>query len=184
MNPKTVTWSALLDTIQNGLGGPDKVRIVPLAEWVEALECSAQENHGFLVESNPAIKLLGFWKIISEKSEQALTDKRLESNGHVNGESGLQNEAKVPDLQQNKSEKRKSWLKQCTSKLLSRKDTLDQTQQTTSNKPPTSDRVVEVESGLQDEFEVTDLLKDSSEASDLRAVSPDWMKVWLKQWAF
>ncbi|EED19773.1 hypothetical protein TSTA_030400 [Talaromyces stipitatus ATCC 10500] len=37
---------------------------------------------------------------------------------------------------------------------------------------------------IQTEFEVTNLLKDSSEASSLRAVSSHWMKIWLKQWAF
>ncbi|KAF3405471.1 Iterative polyketide synthase [Talaromyces pinophilus] len=184
VNPKTVSWSALLDTVQNGLGGPDKIQIVPLTEWVEALERSAQDHYGFVVESNPGIKLLGFWKIISEKSEQSSTAEPLKSNGHVNGEDRPQNEEKTPDLQQNNSEKRKSWLKQWSSKLLSRKDTLGETQQATSNEPRTSDGVVEVKSRLQDEFEVTNLLKDSSEASDLRAVSSDWMKIWLKQWAF
>lgn len=185
VNPRTVPWSALLDTVQNGLGGPDQIRIVSLAKWVEALERSAQENHGFVAESNPAIKLLGFWKIIAEKSDRSLTAEPLKSNGHVNGEIGLQNEEEVSDSQQNKADRRKSWLKQWTSKLFTRKDTSDRTQQqTTSYEPPTSDGLLKAEGSLQDEFEVTTLVKDSSEASGLRAVSSDWMKVWLKQWAF
>lgn len=125
VNPKMTTWPTLLDTVQNGLGGPDKIRIVQLAEWVEALERSAQENHGFAVESNPAIKLLGFWKGLVGKSQQSSIAEPLGSNGHANGGSGV-----------------------------------------------------------QDEFEVSNLLKNSSEASDLTAVTPGWMKVWLKQWAF
>jgi thioester reductase-like protein len=184
VNSKTIPWSNLLHTVQGGLGGPEKIRIVPLTEWVEALERSAQENYGFVVESNPAIKLLGFWKSISDKSEQSLTGEPPTSNGRVNGESGSQDKDQVLNQQQIKSDRRKSWLKQWTSKLLRQKDMPNKTQQTTSDEPPTSDGLVKSDSGMQDEFEVTNLLKDSSEASDLRAVSSDWMKIWLKQWAF
>lgn len=184
VNPRTVPWSTLLNTVQKGLGGSEKIRIVSLAKWVEALEQSAQENHGFVVESNPAIKLLEFWKIISEKSDRSGTAELLTANGHVNDEIGLQNEEKVSDSQQNKVSRRNTRLRQWTSKLFSRKDTPHKTQTTTSHEPPTSDGLLQAEGGLQDEYEVTNLLKDSSEASDLRSVSPDWMKIWLKQWAF
>ena len=114
VNPKVVPWSGLRDTIRTEFGGPDKIRIVSLTEWVEALERSTEDNHGFVVESNPATKLLGFWKGASDKSKN----------------------------------------------------------------------ISSVDGQVQEEFQVTRLQKDSSQAAGLKAVSPEWMKIWLKQWAF
>jgi thioester reductase-like protein len=123
VNPKAVPWSALLNTVQASFGGPDKIRIVSLTEWTEALERSAQDNYGFVVESNPGTKLLGFWKNVADKNKNINSDE-LSANGGGSHEK------------------------------------------------------------LQGEFEVTGLQRDSSEASGLKAVSPEWMKIWLKQWAF
>ncbi|OKL63405.1 hypothetical protein UA08_01778 [Talaromyces atroroseus] len=123
VNPRAVPWSNLLDTVRREFGGPDKTRTVSLTEWVEALERSAQDNYGFVVESNPAIKLLGFWKNVAGKNKNTRFVEQA-----ANGES-------------------------------------------THGK-------------LRGEFEVTGLQRDSSEASSLKAVSAEWMKIWLKQWAF
>uniref|UniRef100_A0A093VKL3 Linear gramicidin synthase subunit D n=1 Tax=Talaromyces marneffei PM1 TaxID=1077442 RepID=A0A093VKL3_TALMA len=164
VNPKIVSWSALLGTAQNGLGGPEKIRIVPLAEWVEALERSAQ--------------------IIMEKREQSLTNKPTEAIGNASDEKGLTDEQKVQGVQQIKSGRINVWMKQWMRKLLSWKDTSNKTRQAMFDEPLKSNGHVNGENESQDEYEVTTLLKDSSEASNLRAVSSDWMKIWLKQWAF
>lgn len=127
VNPKVVSWSLLLDTVLDDLGGPDKIQVASLTEWVEALERSAQDNYGFVVESNPAIKLLGFWHSIVKNSKENNCNGS-KTNGHVNGDRGRE----TP----------------------------------------------------QEEFAVTKLQRDSSEASSMDAVSPEWMKIWLKQWSF
>lgn len=107
VNPRTTSWSAMLETVQTGLGGPDKIRIVPLPVWLESLERSAQDPQGlFVIEKNPAAKLLDFWRDVA-------------GSKHV-----------------------------------------------------------------QREFEVLDLQGHSSEARNLQAVSPEWIKLWMRQWAF
>lgn len=119
VNPRTVPWSALLETIQIGLGGQDKIRIVPLDSWIEALERSAQETHGLVIESNPATKLLDFWRNVADQSKDIINCAKKDEDDSV-----------------------------------------------------------------QREFEVVNLQSHSSEARNLQAVSPEWMKVWMGQWGF
>jgi thioester reductase-like protein len=122
VNPRTMPWSALLETVQISLGGPDKIRTVSLASWIEALERSAQDTHGLVANNNPATKLLDFWRNVADQSRLLSSAKKDE-------------------------------------------------------KPADNDNV-------QREFEVANLQSHSSEARNLQAVSPEWMKVWMRQWAF
>lgn len=128
VNPKVVPWPTLLGTVQAEFGGPDKIRIISFTEWVEALERSTQDNHGFVVESNPAIKLLDFWKNVSDRNKHNASNGVVANGVVANGDSG--------------------------------------------------------HSELKGEYEVASLQRDSCEASGLEAVSPGWMKMWLKQWNF
>lgn len=114
VNPQVSVWSDLMETVQEGLGGPSKIQAVPFGEWVEALAKSANDNHGFVVEANPATKLLDFYRLVSRDTHQATSQKE----------------------------------------------------------------------NRQLEYEVERLKRDSSEAAKLGAVSPEWIKIWLKQWAF
>jgi thioester reductase-like protein len=114
VNPQISVWSDLIKTVQEGLGGPLNIKVVSFGEWVEALARSTNDNHGFVVETNPATKLLDFFRLISRDSHQLTSEKGNE-------------------------------------KL---------------------------------EYQVERLKKDSSEAAQLGPVSPEWVKIWLKQWAF
>lgn len=114
VNPQISAWSELITTVQKGLGEPSNIQIVPFGDWVEALAKSTNDNHGFVAETNPATKLLDFFRLISRDSQQLESQKVNE----------------------------------------------------------------------QLEYEVKRLKKDSSEAAQLGPVSPEWMKIWLKKWAF
>jgi thioester reductase-like protein len=109
VNPKVTEWTALLSAVQEELGGESNVRIVPLEEWIQALENSASENHGYIVADNPAVKLLDFFKTLG-KGASRYTE---------------------------------------TSKL---------------------------------RYEVGRLVRDSPRAADLGPVSPEWIRLWMKQW--
>nr|ASK38699.1 putative nonribosomal peptide synthetase-like protein [Paecilomyces divaricatus] len=109
VNPRVTTWPALLHSVQEDLGGQSNVRVVPLSEWVEALERSASHNHGYVIAENPAVKLLDFFKLLGKNGE-----------GNV-GEAKSQ-------------------------------------------------------------YKVARLLRDSPQARQLGFVSPEWMRMWLKQW--
>ncbi|CZS91474.1 related to nonribosomal peptide synthetase MxcG (component of the myxochelin iron transport regulon) [Rhynchosporium graminicola] len=105
VNPEITTWKTLLPAIQDSLGIE---KTVPFSDWVEELHQSSFANNGALIEANPGVKLLDFYRGVSEKSEASEGSRYIVDN----------------------------------------------------------------------------LRRDSKQASDLRAVSPDWMKSWLKQWNF
>jgi thioester reductase-like protein len=77
VNPKVTEWGALFPAVQDELGGESKVRIVPLEEWVQALENSASENHGYIVAENPAVKLLDFFKILGKGASRYAETSKL-----------------------------------------------------------------------------------------------------------
>lgn len=121
VNPKPTAWSSVLPAVQVSLGGSDKVKIVPLAEWFAALEKSSNDNFGFGVEQNPAVKLLEFFRSLA--GESRATENRSAGHG------GKERE------------------------VVSR-------------------------------YDVSRLLKDSNEAAKLPMMSEEWLKMWMKQWAF
>jgi len=104
VNPKPATWSSLSKSAQK-LTGISKT--VPLKDWVEALEVSSHEKNGAIIETNPAVKLLDWLRLISQKD--------------------------IP-------------------------------QEGTSG------------------FEVRRLVQDSRTASQLTAVSSEWMSLWISRW--
>jgi len=105
VNPQTVTWPSLLPAVQEFIGVK---KVIPFDEWVQELQQSSTANNGALIASNPGLKLLDFFRGLSEK-------------------------------------------------------------QTT------------VEGSR---YAVNKMLRDSKQASDLTAISPDWMRLWLRQWSF
>jgi thioester reductase-like protein len=104
VNPKPATWSSLSKSAQK-LTGISKT--VPLKDWVEALEVSSHEKNRAIIETNPAVKLLDWLRLISQKD--------------------------IP-------------------------------QEGTSG------------------FEVRRLVQDSRTASQLTAVSSEWMSLWISRW--
>ena len=106
VNPQAITWPAFLPSVQR-LSGIAKV--VSLKTWVKRLEESNKEHHGAVTEHNPAVKLLEYFRALSEK-----------------------------------------------------------------NIPP--------ETGSR--YDVSGLVRDSKQASNLEAVSPEWLKLWIEQWNF
>lgn len=69
VNPRQTSWIDLLPTVQERLGGPSKIRVTPLSEWVETLEKSATNNHGYVTDDNPAVKLLDFFKSLAKNGD-------------------------------------------------------------------------------------------------------------------
>ncbi|KAL1847203.1 putative NRPS-like protein biosynthetic cluster [Paecilomyces lecythidis] len=69
VNPRPAQWSTLLPAVQEHLGGPAKVKVVPLSEWVRELEKSATLNHGYITDDNPAVKLIGFYRSMLKSEE-------------------------------------------------------------------------------------------------------------------
>ncbi|KAJ9348646.1 putative NRPS-like enzyme [Paecilomyces variotii] len=78
VNPRPTGWSTLLPTVQEHLGGPAKIKVIPLPEWVGELEKSTALNHGYITEDNPAVKLLDFFKSLL-KSEDSREDTATSS---------------------------------------------------------------------------------------------------------
>ncbi|CZR62914.1 related to nonribosomal peptide synthetase MxcG (component of the myxochelin iron transport regulon) [Phialocephala subalpina] len=70
INPKTTTWCEVRQDVQKfaGIG-----RSVPLKAWVEMLE---QSSKGAVLEANPAVKLLDFFRLLGEKETE--TESRYE----------------------------------------------------------------------------------------------------------
>jgi hypothetical protein len=155
-----VPWASLLSTVSTGLAGgkKDAIKIVPLEDWVEVLDKSTQENHGFVNENNPATKLLGFWRGVSGRSIERPARSHGSSLivGHTNGTLKQSNGAPTTGSDHERSEEMKAL----------------------SKASHVVDRAVE------GKFEVAKLLRDSSEAAGLQPVSPEWMKIWLRQWNF
>jgi thioester reductase-like protein len=104
VNPVSTTWSALAPHAQK-LAGIE--RRVALRTWVEILEQSSNEKNGAIVETNPALKLLDFLRVLSRK---------------------------------------------------------------------------EVPSNARSMYEVKGLIRDSQQASELTAVTAEWMGLWMRQW--
>ncbi|GAD96178.1 NRPS-like enzyme, putative [Paecilomyces variotii No. 5] len=69
VNPRPAQWSSLLPAVQEHLGGPAKVKVVALSEWIRELEKSAALNHGYITDDNPAVKLLAFYKSLLKSEE-------------------------------------------------------------------------------------------------------------------
>jgi thioester reductase-like protein len=67
VNPKAATWSSLLKSAQKVTGIS---KTVPLKDWVEAVEASSREKNGAIIETNPAVKLLDWLRIISQSQER------------------------------------------------------------------------------------------------------------------
>lgn len=67
VNPKAATWSSLLISAQKVTGIS---KTVPLKDWVEAVEASSREKNGAIIETNPAVKLLDWLRIISQSQER------------------------------------------------------------------------------------------------------------------
>lgn len=76
VNPKTVTWSALVPAVKHYLG--NKIDVVAYAQWLEVLRESAKESYAKQdFSSNPAIKLLDFFEGLRHDEKQP---PRLETN--------------------------------------------------------------------------------------------------------
>jgi thioester reductase-like protein len=70
VNPKTISWSALVPTIRSSIGGESKIEIVSYAEWIDALMKVSLDTEQ--VEKMPAVKLLEFYEgLLSEKARMA-----------------------------------------------------------------------------------------------------------------
>jgi thioester reductase-like protein len=104
VNPKAATWSSLSKSVQK-LTGISKT--ASLKDWVEVVDASSREKDGVIMETNPAVKLLDWLRLISQK---------------------------------------------------------DISQEGTSG------------------FEVKSLVQDSQTASQLTAVTSEWMKLWISRW--
>jgi thioester reductase-like protein len=76
VNPKASTWSALCSPVQQLSGIPRAVR---LKEWVRLLEDSSKERNGAIIETNPAVKLLDFFRILSQKEIPSLSPYAVDS---------------------------------------------------------------------------------------------------------
>ncbi|KLU92076.1 hypothetical protein MAPG_11023 [Magnaporthiopsis poae ATCC 64411] len=64
VNPTATEWALLAEGVKE-FYGPERIRkLVPLPEWVEALERSAAETGAVedQIERNPAVKLLDFYQ--------------------------------------------------------------------------------------------------------------------------
>ncbi|KAL8305600.1 hypothetical protein RB600_008472 [Gaeumannomyces tritici] len=75
INPTAAKWALLAKGIR-GFYGPGRIRgLVPLSEWVAALERSAAETGAVedQVERNPAVKLLDFYQALVEGGTEART---------------------------------------------------------------------------------------------------------------
>ncbi|KAF4632064.1 hypothetical protein G7Y89_g6066 [Cudoniella acicularis] len=70
VNPKVVTWSSIIHEVARLCDVP---RVVGLDEWVQMLEESGRRDRsGMALQRNPALKLVEFFKILSEQGEGAL----------------------------------------------------------------------------------------------------------------
>jgi thioester reductase-like protein len=70
VNPKAIVWSSLCSPVQQ-LAGIS--RAVTLKEWVRLLEESSKEKNGAIVDTNPAAKLLDFFRVLSQKDVPSLS---------------------------------------------------------------------------------------------------------------
>ncbi|KOS17713.1 Carboxylic acid reductase [Escovopsis weberi] len=71
VNPRTTTWSSIASAIKEYYG-KRIAKIVSLAEWVDALERSAQETSAGDAERNPGIKLIDTYKTMLASREMGL----------------------------------------------------------------------------------------------------------------
>ncbi|KUJ09297.1 uncharacterized protein LY89DRAFT_690344 [Mollisia scopiformis] len=70
VNPKAITWSEVRTDVQNFVGVE---KTVTLKEWVSMLEQSSREKKGAVVETNPAVKVLDFFQLMSEKDTERVS---------------------------------------------------------------------------------------------------------------
>ncbi|KAF8859904.1 acetyl-CoA synthetase-like protein [Acephala macrosclerotiorum] len=75
VKPRTTTWSEIRQDVQESAGIG---RSVPLKEWVKLLE---ESSNGAVLESNPAVKLLDFFRLLSGK--ESGNESRCEVGGLV-----------------------------------------------------------------------------------------------------
>lgn len=65
-NPQTTTWGqllpAIIETVKTSLGPPHDLEVVPPAVWLKRLENDATKDVGDGALTNPAIKLLDFYR--------------------------------------------------------------------------------------------------------------------------
>ncbi|TVY80570.1 Non-canonical non-ribosomal peptide synthetase FUB8 [Lachnellula suecica] len=80
VNPRPTTWSKLCTPIQKLSGIP---RTMPLDKWVSLLEESSKERNGAVMETNPAIKLLDFFRLLGQKQTSSDKHSRYDVTGLV-----------------------------------------------------------------------------------------------------
>ena len=79
VNPNRTTWSSLLPTIVERLSTPEStVQVVPLDQWVTALQDSAAATKPEDVNRNPGLKLMDFYEGVArgEKDEGVWLETR------------------------------------------------------------------------------------------------------------
>jgi len=73
VNPRTTTWSEVRQDVQKFAG---IAKSVSLREWMKMLEASSRERNGAVVATNPAVKLLDFFRLMS--STEGTSGSRFE----------------------------------------------------------------------------------------------------------
>jgi thioester reductase-like protein len=77
VNPKKISWSALVPTIRSTVGREEKMKIVSYEEWIGELRKVSLDNEE--VERMPAVKLLEFYEGLSSKESKMPTLATVET---------------------------------------------------------------------------------------------------------